>query len=78
MGGILGEYRSNQQNTIDSRTAEETVGEWVDRGRNSVQNSFVQETIQLGSLFGKAGVRIRTELIRWWRAGGKRKAQSNS
>ena len=80
---------TSEQNAIDipstSLTAEETILlELLENGMSTeeivsrTRSSKKRVANQLGSLFDKAGVNNRTELIRWWRAGGKGKAQTNS
>lgn len=46
-----------------------TTEEIVTRSRSSKK----RVAMQLSSLFDKAGVRNRTELVRWWKAGGNSK-----
>lgn len=65
-------------------TAEETVVmELLESGLTTeeiitkTQSSKKRISHQLSSLFDKAGVRNRTELVRWWREGGKSTVGNN-
>jgi len=62
----------------DLLTTEETVvmellesGLTTEEIISKTQSSKKRISLQLSSLFDKAGVRNRTELVRWWREGGK-------
>jgi DNA-binding NarL/FixJ family response regulator len=66
-------------------TAEETVVmELLESGLTTeeiitkTQSSKKRISHQLSSLFDKAGVRNRTELVRWWRGGGQSTVGNNA